>query len=85
MVGVERFTSADYKPGLVRHIVLFKCNPAVTPEQKARSNSPLHSFAGGSDGQSPNSSLLVTSDGDLYGTTITGALPGNGTIYKISP
>src|SRR5437660_12716 len=34
MVGVERFTSADYKPGLVRHIVLFKYNPTLTPEQK---------------------------------------------------
>ena len=34
MVGVERFTSADYKPGLVRHIVLFKYNPTVTPGQK---------------------------------------------------
>jgi uncharacterized repeat protein (TIGR03803 family) len=45
----------------------------------------LHSFAGGSDGQSPNSSLLVTSGGDFYGTTITGGLTGNGTIYKISP
>ena len=45
----------------------------------------LHSFAGGSDGQSPNSSLLVTSDGDFYGTTITGGPTANGTIYKISP
>lgn len=33
-VGVERFTSSDYKPGLVRHIVLFKYNSAVTSDQK---------------------------------------------------
>jgi uncharacterized repeat protein (TIGR03803 family) len=45
----------------------------------------LHSFAGRSDGQSPNSSLLVTSDGDFYGTTITGGPTNNGTIYKIHP
>ena len=45
----------------------------------------LHSFAGGTDGQSPNSSLLVTSDGDFYGTTVTGGPTNNGTIYKISP
>ena len=44
----------------------------------------LHSFAGGTDGKSPNSSLLV-SDGDFYGTTITGGPTNNGTIYKISP
>ena len=34
MVGVERFTSADYKPGLVRHIVLFRYDRSVSPEQK---------------------------------------------------
>ncbi len=45
----------------------------------------LHSFAGGTDGQSPNSSLLVTSDGDFYGTTVTGGPTNNGTIYKITP
>ena len=45
----------------------------------------LHSFAGGTDGRGPNSSLLVTSDGDFYGTTVTGGLTYNGTIYKIRP
>ena len=45
----------------------------------------LHSFAGGTDGQSPNSSLLVTPDGDFYGTTIAGGATNNGTIYRIRP
>ena len=45
----------------------------------------LHSFAGGTDGRSPNSSLLVTSGGDFFGTTVTGGLTNNGTIYKIRP
>jgi uncharacterized repeat protein (TIGR03803 family) len=45
----------------------------------------VHSFAGGTDGRSPNSSLLVTPDGDFYGTTITGGATNNGTIYKIRP
>jgi uncharacterized repeat protein (TIGR03803 family) len=44
----------------------------------------LYSFAGGSDGRSPNSSL-VESDGDFYGTTITGGPTNNGTVYKIRP
>jgi uncharacterized repeat protein (TIGR03803 family) len=47
--------------------------------------SVLHSFAGGTDGRSPNSSLLVTSDGDFYGTTVAGGPTNNGTIYKIRP
>ena len=45
----------------------------------------LYAFSGGTDGRSPNSSLLVTSDGDFYGTTITGGPTNNGTIYKIRP
>jgi uncharacterized repeat protein (TIGR03803 family) len=45
----------------------------------------LYSFAGDTDGQGPNSSLLVTSDGDFYGTTIAGGSTNNGTIYKIHP
>ena len=33
-VGVERFTASNYKPGLIRHIVLFRYNEAVSSEQK---------------------------------------------------
>lgn len=29
-VGVERFTAPDYKPGLIRHIVLFRYAPSVS-------------------------------------------------------
>lgn len=45
----------------------------------------LHSFAGDVDGRGPNSSLLVTSDGDFFGTTVSGGPTSNGTIYKIHP
>lgn len=45
----------------------------------------LYSFAGGADGQGPDSSLLVTPDNVFYGTTIAGGPTNNGTIYKISP
>jgi hypothetical protein len=34
-VGVQRFTAPDYKPGLIRHIVLFRYDRAVSSEQKA--------------------------------------------------
>lgn len=33
-VGVEQFTASDYKPGTVRHIVLFRYASTVTQEQK---------------------------------------------------
>lgn len=45
----------------------------------------LYSFAGGFDGQSPNSSLLLSANGDFYGTTVTGGASNNGTIYRIRP
>lgn len=43
----------------------------------------LYSFAGGTDGGNPNSSLLVAPDGSFYGTTVTGGATSNGTIYRI--
>lgn len=33
--GVERFTASDYKPGVVRHIVLFRYKDSVTPAQRS--------------------------------------------------
>ncbi|WP_180978169.1 MULTISPECIES: Dabb family protein [Burkholderia] len=33
-VGVERFTASDYKPGVVRHIVLFRYQDTVTAAQR---------------------------------------------------
>src|SRR5215472_17607954 len=54
----------------------------ITP---AGSLTVLHSFAGGNDGQSPNSSLLLTPGGTFYGTTVTGGPTSSGTIYQINP
>jgi len=33
-VGVARFTAPDYRPGLIRHIVLFRYAPGVTEAEK---------------------------------------------------
>lgn len=33
-VGVEEFTARDFRPGVVRHVVLFRYRDHVTPAQK---------------------------------------------------
>jgi uncharacterized repeat protein (TIGR03803 family) len=44
----------------------------------------IHSFAG-SDGFSPQASLIQGSDGNLYGTTSAGGDKGIGTVFRITP
>ncbi|HEX5462454.1 MAG TPA: choice-of-anchor tandem repeat GloVer-containing protein [Steroidobacteraceae bacterium] len=44
----------------------------------------LYSFgAAGSDGSSPQGSLIMDSAGNLYGTTASGGAHGDGTVFKI--
>lgn len=48
----------------------------------------LHRFCtqgGCPDGAVPQSALAQGADGDLYGTTLEGGTPGNGTVFKITP
>jgi uncharacterized repeat protein (TIGR03803 family) len=44
----------------------------------------LHSF-GYTDGAAPEGGLVQATNGDLYGTTINGGGPDDGTVFKISP
>ena len=44
----------------------------------------LHSFAGGTDGANPQSSLVMDAAGDLYGTTNGGGASGAGTVFKLT-
>ncbi|HEY0257121.1 MAG TPA: choice-of-anchor tandem repeat GloVer-containing protein, partial [Candidatus Methylacidiphilales bacterium] len=48
----------------------------------------LHSFFDGtvpSDGDEPTGALVAGADGNFYGTTFSGGVTGEGTIYNISP
>jgi uncharacterized repeat protein (TIGR03803 family) len=44
----------------------------------------LYAFAGGTDGDTPYSNLLLDAKGDLYGTTVSGGTSGYGTVFKVS-
>src|SRR5258708_35136359 len=44
----------------------------------------LYSFTGGADGAFPEGGLLRTSSGHLYGTTIGGGYPQEGSVFDLS-
>jgi uncharacterized repeat protein (TIGR03803 family) len=44
----------------------------------------LHSFTGGSDGESPRAPVIRDAKGNLYGTTLAQANGGSGTVFKLS-
>ena len=47
--------------------------------------SVLYSFTGGGDGSSPESSVFLSKQGNLLGTTAWGGIGDNGTIYSLAP
>jgi uncharacterized repeat protein (TIGR03803 family) len=59
--------------------VLKISNPTTSPTE-----SVIHDFTGGADGDWPQASLIQASDGNLYGTTYYGGSNNLGTVFKIS-
>jgi uncharacterized repeat protein (TIGR03803 family) len=49
------------------------------------SESIIHSFGNGTDGQSPQASLIIDSKQNLYGTAPTGGKYGKGVVFELSP
>ncbi len=45
----------------------------------------LHDFTGGDDGGTPYGSLVLDTDGNLFGTTYAGGVDGNGVVFEITP
>jgi uncharacterized repeat protein (TIGR03803 family) len=68
--------------GLAVALALFTgAGSAATPREKV-----LHSFQGGSDGETPESALVFDVAGNLYGTTIFGGSPADaGTVFELTP
>jgi uncharacterized repeat protein (TIGR03803 family) len=57
----------------------------LTPSGGGWSETVLHSFAGGKDGQSPYAGLTFDAAGNLYGTTYEGGVFGDGTVFELKP
>jgi len=45
----------------------------------------VYDFTGGNDGSYPDSTLILDSKGNLYGTALTGGSGGAGTVFEITP
>jgi uncharacterized repeat protein (TIGR03803 family) len=45
----------------------------------------IYTFTGGSDGSLPQGSLLLSSEGELFGLTAHGGTSGNGVVFKLTP
>ena len=46
---------------------------------------PLYTFTGGADGGYPYSGVVIGPDGGLYGTTNSGGVRNQGTVYRLVP
>ena len=50
------------------------------------SETVLHSFGNGNDGANPYAGVIMDDfTGNLYGTTISGGIHGNGTAFELTP
>lgn len=72
------FYGTTYKGGASGAGVIFKITPSGT-------ETVLHSFGSGNDGQQPLAGLILGSDGNFYGTTSTGGVYQQGTVFKMTP
>lgn len=76
------FSGGTYGAGLV-----FELSPNAGGEW---TETVLHNFGNGSDGQYPEAGVIMDAAGNLYGVTYQGgtycsALSGCGTVYEVSP
>jgi len=72
------FYSTTYAGGQFDRGVVFELAPDGT-------ETVLYSFAGGSDGEYPQSGLAEDAQGNLYGTTTEGGTDNLGTVFKLAP
>jgi uncharacterized repeat protein (TIGR03803 family) len=57
----------------------------LQPQGKAWTESVIYRFSGGADGGGPRSSLIIDSEGNLFGTTYGGGVYGQGTVFELTP
>jgi len=78
------FYSTTYYGGSANSGTAFELTPPASPGG-AWTETVLYSFSGGSDGQYPQGSLVLSPSGALYGTTFNGGTSGDGTVFELTP
>ena len=77
LFGTARAGGAHSSGSAHRGGTVFKLSAAGT-------ETVLYSFgANGTDGVTPQASLIMDSAGNLYGTTVAGGAHGDGTVFKV--
>jgi uncharacterized repeat protein (TIGR03803 family) len=57
----------------------------LTPSGGGYTESIIHNFGSGTDGQSPFAGVVLDTTGNVYGTTPNGGTEGYGTVYQLMP
>ncbi len=72
------FYGTTYQGGTSGYGTVFKLTPSGT-------ETVLYTFAGGSDGATPEAGVIQGSDGNFYGNTLQGGASGLGTVFELTP
>jgi uncharacterized repeat protein (TIGR03803 family) len=68
--------------------VVFKLQPPATECRSVAcywTETVIYNFTGAADGGGPQGNIVFDRAGNLYGTTLTGGIGGNGAVYELSP
>jgi uncharacterized repeat protein (TIGR03803 family) len=57
----------------------------ISPSGSGWTKTTIHNFQGFTDGESPIGGLIMDQLGNLFGTTNSGGMGGNGTVFELSP
>ena len=62
---------------------VFELSPPIA-QSDPWTETTLYDFQGGHDGKAPNAALIFGKGGQLYGTTLYGGAPNDGTVFRIT-
>jgi uncharacterized repeat protein (TIGR03803 family) len=81
-----KFCARGMVSGYAALVAVAMLGPVLIPSGSAQAKfKVLYSFQGGSDGATPQGSLLRDSAGNLYSTTAEGGINQQGTVFKVAP